>query len=113
MECSICHDTKELNDLCSVGCCKQQFHWTCLNGWLNESDSCPTCRAKIERQSQELETDFDINDYLPDVHFVPLRLTGQNVSGIMINESFEPNSETWSTQQIIHMNEPVVPDQNI
>ena len=62
MECSICYNTHEpkLFDICSVRCCKQQFHWNCLSEWLNRSQtrSCPMCR-KIIKLSQYTPSTYE------------------------------------------------------
>jgi len=53
MECPIC-----LNTLSSRGlfkkkilnspCCNQNIHESCLKKWLQENDTCPLCREKLE-----------------------------------------------------------------
>lgn len=51
-DCCICLDTLEKNDRC-IDCheCKNLFHSTCINLWLNNKRRCPLCRTNITNNS--------------------------------------------------------------
>lgn len=46
VDCCICMDSIFVDE-CKKTECKHMFHEGCLNRWLEESSSCPLCRAQI------------------------------------------------------------------
>lgn len=49
-ECTICIDEMHLGDEVTVLPCKHWFHGECVIMWLKEHNTCPVCRAPIERR---------------------------------------------------------------
>ncbi|ROW15241.1 hypothetical protein VPNG_02963 [Cytospora leucostoma] len=49
-ECTICIDEMHLGDEVTVLPCKHWFHGECVVMWLKEHNTCPVCRAPIERR---------------------------------------------------------------
>lgn len=45
-DCPICYDTMK-DDNSSTMNCSHSFHTACIDRWLEESDTCPMCRAYI------------------------------------------------------------------
>ncbi|XP_060941252.1 E3 ubiquitin-protein ligase TTC3 isoform X2 [Limanda limanda] len=41
--CIICHDDMSPDSMCVLGC-RHSFHKDCINAWLKEQSTCPTCR---------------------------------------------------------------------
>ncbi|KAJ0117892.1 hypothetical protein J7T55_014342 [Diaporthe amygdali] len=50
VECTICIDEMHLGDEVTVLPCKHWFHGECVVLWLKEHNTCPICRAPIEKQ---------------------------------------------------------------
>ena len=49
-ECPICYDTiNDVNEIFNLPC-KHIFHRTCLERWIQTSNSCPMCRQTIQIQ---------------------------------------------------------------
>uniref|UniRef100_A0A915ITF3 RING-type domain-containing protein n=1 Tax=Romanomermis culicivorax TaxID=13658 RepID=A0A915ITF3_ROMCU len=44
--CNICHCNLNLDQISALKC-GHTFHLNCVNGWLEKSRSCPTCRVEI------------------------------------------------------------------
>ena len=53
--CSICKDEFELNQFTTKLPCSHLYHNECILPWLNERNSCPTCRYELETDDQEYE----------------------------------------------------------
>jgi hypothetical protein len=52
LKCPICdieHDIKE-KDKYKITVCGHMFCNECLNSWIKENDTCPSCREKIKRK---------------------------------------------------------------
>lgn len=49
-ECTICIDDMHLGDEVTVLPCKHWFHGECVVLWLKEHNTCPICRAPIEKR---------------------------------------------------------------
>lgn len=49
-ECTICIDDIQLGDEVTVLPCKHWFHGECVILWLKEHNTCPICRAPIEKR---------------------------------------------------------------
>ncbi|PSR83674.1 hypothetical protein BD289DRAFT_336788, partial [Coniella lustricola] len=49
-ECTICIDEMNIGDEVTVLPCKHWFHGECVVLWLKEHNTCPICRASIEKQ---------------------------------------------------------------
>ncbi|KAJ5734958.1 uncharacterized protein N7483_000083 [Penicillium malachiteum] len=47
MECPICLNPLELNEIVAVLHCEHMFHTGCIAQWLRRSNSCPLCRGTI------------------------------------------------------------------
>lgn len=48
-ECPICLDDLVNDDKASYQLkCNHQFHFECISRWLNQKDTCPLCRDKVE-----------------------------------------------------------------
>lgn len=47
MECVICMDTCNNNEMKQLPICNHSFHKSCINQWLNIKQNCPICRASI------------------------------------------------------------------
>ena len=47
-ECSICMDAVELGTEVTVLPCTHWFHFTCIESWLRQNNSCPHCRRGID-----------------------------------------------------------------
>ncbi|KEY70897.1 hypothetical protein S7711_00740 [Stachybotrys chartarum IBT 7711] len=50
-ECTICIDDMTLGQLATTLPCKHRFHDECVVLWLKEHNTCPVCRAPIEKSS--------------------------------------------------------------
>ncbi|KFA80565.1 hypothetical protein S40288_09588 [Stachybotrys chartarum IBT 40288] len=48
-ECTICIDDMEIGQLAATLPCKHRFHDKCVVLWLKEHNTCPVCRAPIEK----------------------------------------------------------------
>lgn len=46
-ECSICMDAVELGTEVTVLPCTHWFHYTCIEAWLTQHNTCPHCRRGI------------------------------------------------------------------
>jgi E3 ubiquitin-protein ligase RNF115/126 len=46
-ECSICMDAVALGTEVAVLPCKHWFHFSCIEMWLNQHNTCPHCRRGI------------------------------------------------------------------
>ncbi|KAL1965513.1 hypothetical protein VTN77DRAFT_5596 [Rasamsonia byssochlamydoides] len=51
-ECSICMESVELGTEVTVLPCKHWFHFTCIEMWLNQHNTCPHCRRGINNTPQ-------------------------------------------------------------
>ncbi|KAL7926304.1 hypothetical protein ACQKWADRAFT_179728 [Trichoderma austrokoningii] len=51
-ECTICIDDMKVGDLAAFLPCKHWFHEACVVLWLKEHNTCPVCRASIEKGSE-------------------------------------------------------------
>ncbi|KOS21416.1 putative RING finger protein [Escovopsis weberi] len=49
-ECAICIDNMKVGDMAAFLPCKHWFHEECVVLWLKEHNTCPVCRASIERR---------------------------------------------------------------
>lgn len=47
-ECSICMDAVELNTEVTVLPCTHWFHYSCIEAWLSQHNTCPHCRRSID-----------------------------------------------------------------
>ncbi|RAL10631.1 putative RING finger domain protein [Aspergillus homomorphus CBS 101889] len=47
-ECSICMDNVEVGTEVTVLPCKHWFHYSCIELWLNQHNTCPHCRRGID-----------------------------------------------------------------
>lgn len=52
-ECSICIDEIKMGDMALFLPCKHWFHEDCVVLWLKEHNTCPICRAPIEKNDRE------------------------------------------------------------
>ncbi|KAG6365891.1 hypothetical protein INS49_000067 [Diaporthe citri] len=52
VECTICIDEMHLGDEVTVLPCKHWFHGECVVLWLKEHNTCPICRAPIEKRGE-------------------------------------------------------------
>jgi hypothetical protein len=77
VKCDICYEPLYNNKICTGDNCSHIFHCDCLRIWINESNSCPLCRAiLINNQNVELKAipavrrQVDPVDYppMPDMH---------------------------------------------
>jgi hypothetical protein len=48
-DCSVCIDEMKVGDTIITLPCKHMFHEDCLVAWLKEHNTCPNCRAPIEK----------------------------------------------------------------
>ena len=53
--CSVCKDEFELNQSLTGLPCKHVFHDDCIQPWLNERNSCPTCRHELPTDDPDYE----------------------------------------------------------
>ena len=53
--CSVCKDDFEINQEIINLPCKHTFHKECLTPWLNERNSCPTCRYELPTDDPDYE----------------------------------------------------------
>jgi hypothetical protein len=53
--CSVCKDFFELDQSLINLPCKHLFHEDCILPWLNERNSCPTCRFELETDNPDFE----------------------------------------------------------
>ncbi|KAH7327923.1 hypothetical protein B0I35DRAFT_472690 [Stachybotrys elegans] len=51
-ECTICIDDMNLGDTAAILPCKHLFHEECVLLWLKQHNTCPVCRAPIEKQER-------------------------------------------------------------
>lgn len=51
VECTICIDEMQIGDEVTVLPCKHWFHGECVILWLKEHNTCPVCRAPIEKRA--------------------------------------------------------------
>ncbi|KAH8743240.1 hypothetical protein F5883DRAFT_48431 [Diaporthe sp. PMI_573] len=51
VDCTICIDELYLGDDVTVLPCKHWFHGECVVRWLEEHNTCPICRAPIEKRA--------------------------------------------------------------
>ncbi|PTB42799.1 hypothetical protein M441DRAFT_359209 [Trichoderma asperellum CBS 433.97] len=51
-ECTICIDDMKVGDLAAFLPCKHWFHEACVVLWLKEHNTCPVCRASIEKSGE-------------------------------------------------------------
>ena len=49
---------KELPYIVSICKCNPELHFSCLNEWINQTESCPICRTKITIQPQHLTNKY-------------------------------------------------------
>ena len=61
--CPICYDTTQ--NPCIVPCCRNSFCTQCVLGWLDTKNTCPMCRAKVDRTQLSLITSHEIKE--PDL----------------------------------------------
>ncbi|CAK96392.1 uncharacterized protein An02g02180 [Aspergillus niger] len=52
-ECSICMDAVELGTEVTVLPCSHWFHYSCIELWLNQHNTCPHCRRSIDAPQSE------------------------------------------------------------
>lgn len=52
-ECTICIDDMKVGDLAAFLPCKHWFHEACVVLWLKEHNTCPVCRASIEKSGDD------------------------------------------------------------
>ena len=53
--CSVCKDEFEINQILLNLPCKHIFHNECIDPWLKERNSCPTCRFELPTDDAEYE----------------------------------------------------------
>ncbi len=59
-DCSIClEDCDSGNDFITP-CCRQVFHFECLNGWVTEKKNCPMCRRALSTAGLRQENERQI-----------------------------------------------------
>ncbi|KAL7949856.1 hypothetical protein V8C42DRAFT_350679 [Trichoderma barbatum] len=51
-ECTICIDDMKVGDAAAFLPCKHWFHEECVTLWLKEHNTCPVCRASIEKPQE-------------------------------------------------------------
>ena len=44
-------------------CGHDNFHKSCIKGWLNQKPQCPLCKVYIEDADTRVESDNDYDDY--------------------------------------------------
>lgn len=55
--CSICQLNIEENTICrKLNSCAHYFHVSCIDQWLQEHNSCPTCRIEVRPSSSQQST---------------------------------------------------------
>eukprot|EP00761_Pharyngomonas_kirbyi_P006852 gb/GECH01006861.1/.p1 GENE.gb/GECH01006861.1/~~gb/GECH01006861.1/.p1 ORF type:complete len:145 (+),score=45.25 gb/GECH01006861.1/:1-435(+) len=55
LNCIVCQDEYQLNELVKKMPCEHIFHPKCLDMWLEKDNSCPTCRTEILTDDPEYE----------------------------------------------------------
>jgi hypothetical protein len=60
-ECTICIDDMNVGDLAAFLPCKHWFHEACVVLWLKEHNTCPVCRASIEKGGGENSNSANAN----------------------------------------------------
>ncbi|KAL7904306.1 hypothetical protein GGI35DRAFT_202442 [Trichoderma velutinum] len=50
--CTICIDSMKVGDMAIFLPCKHNFHDDCVTSWLNQHNTCPLCRASIEKPEE-------------------------------------------------------------
>lgn len=56
-QCSICQLNIEGNTICrKLNSCSHYFHVSCIDRWLQEHNSCPTCRVEIRPPTTQQST---------------------------------------------------------
>ncbi|XP_047341407.1 E3 ubiquitin-protein ligase AIP2 [Impatiens glandulifera] len=55
-ECAICKENFVVGDKMQELPCKHKFHPQCLKPWLDETNSCPTCRHELRTDDHAYET---------------------------------------------------------
>ncbi|UKZ73515.1 hypothetical protein TrVFT333_001162 [Trichoderma virens FT-333] len=51
-ECTICIDDMKVDDVAAFLPCKHWFHEECVTLWLKQHNTCPVCRASIEKPDE-------------------------------------------------------------
>lgn len=62
-ECTICIDDMNVGDLAAFLPCKHWFHEECVVLWLKEHNTCPVCRASIEKSGENNASNNDANGH--------------------------------------------------
>jgi len=71
LDCPICIDTLETNNIISLDCCNNKFHIECLYKWIQGNACCPICRditnikTKLDFLMNIDKTNESINESLP------------------------------------------------
>eukprot|EP01018_Ginkgo_biloba_P027887 Gb_40322 [translate_table: standard] len=55
-ECAVCREQLLIGDKMQEVPCKHLFHPDCLKPWLDEHNSCPTCRYELKTDDHEYES---------------------------------------------------------
>ncbi|XP_071144796.1 E3 ubiquitin-protein ligase TRAIP-like [Mytilus edulis] len=61
-QCSICTDLFESDNTISALPCGHTFHENCINQWLKNANTCPSCRVPVERGKVIKKLFFDKGD---------------------------------------------------
>lgn len=56
-DCPICFNAYAANDTLIELPCKHEFHDECITHWLKDANTCPLCRAVVQREHEELHDD--------------------------------------------------------
>ncbi|KAJ5991411.1 hypothetical protein N7499_003827 [Penicillium canescens] len=65
-ECSICMDAVELGTEVTVLPCEHWFHFTCIEAWLIQHNTCPHCRRSISQRPTHNDGTSDNPVVIPD-----------------------------------------------
>lgn len=77
--CSICLEKPDIKSYTSL-CCKNKFHFECLNQWFKINNTCPLCRSEYKHMKHYND---DFEEYIDYIKNINMKKIVNNVSEIL------------------------------